>query len=467
MRTRLPRCVRPGAARGHRGAPLRRRVEVSFGLLALGVSLLLSVVAWLVVSNYLLSQRVSTAVSVTDLDRAALQVGLTRASSSVNGALAALPTNDASASIALVSGQWYSGASAPRPSEIPAPLRDRVAKGDTATQRITVDGKLVLAVGTPLSRDGDLLFEIFPLDVLNRTLSSMAIVLTVCAIVTTAVGVGLGRWASQLALAPLARFTSVVDAVAGGRLDARLGQVGDADLDPIARGFDATLEQLERRARVDSRFAVDVGHELRTPLTTMLNSMELISHRRDQLPESVHEAVDLLASDLDRFRRLVVDLLDISRHDAGEDLVLERVDLGELTRLCADRVAGRPVTHVVEHGRDLVAVVDKRRVERVVANLVCNAEVHGRGCTSVRVARTATSVRIEVEDAGPGIDTQERARVFERFARGTRSRVGQSSPGLGLGLAIVARHVAAHGGRVSVEDGVGGGARLVVDLPVR
>lgn len=295
----------------------------------------------------------------------------------------------------------------------------------------------------------------------------MALILTICAAVTTALGVGLGRWASHLALAPLARFTSVVDAVAGGRLDVRLGEVGDADLDPIARGLDATLEQLEHRARADSRFAADVGHELRTPLTTMLNSMELISHRRDQLPDSVHEAVDLLADDLDRFRRLVVDLLEISRHDAGEDLVLEQVDLGELTRRCADRVAGRAVTQVASPGPDLVATIDKRRVERVVANLVGNAEVHGRGCTAVRVKRTASSVRIEVEDAGPGVDTHERSRVFDPFSRGARSRAGQPSPGLGLGLAIVARHVTAHGGQAGIEDKPGGGARFVVDLPFR
>lgn len=153
-----PALQTPRSTTRGRRTPLRRRVETSFGLLALGVSLLLSVVAWLVVSNYLLAQRASTAVSETDLDRAALQVGLTRASSSVNGALAALPTNDASASLALVSGRWYAGASAPRPSEIPALLRDRVAAGATATQRIEVDGRLVLAVGTPLSGDGDLLF---------------------------------------------------------------------------------------------------------------------------------------------------------------------------------------------------------------------------------------------------------------------------------------------------------------------
>ncbi len=467
MPVRLPGAAAYRSSRGRRRAPLRRRVEISFGLLALGVSLLLSVVAWLVVSNYLLAQRVNTAVSETALDRAALQAEIAQSRPSVNAALEALPTNDASASLALVRGQWYAGVSVPRPSQVPAELRNRVTAGETATQRIDVDGQLVLAVGTPLSRDGDLLFELFPLATLDHTLSSMALVLTICAAVTTVLGVGLGRWASRLALAPLARFTSVVEAVAGGRLDARLGQVGDADLDPIARGFDATLELLEHRARADSRFVADVSHELRTPLTTMLNSMELISHRRDQLPVSVHEAVDLLASDLDRFRQLVVDLLEISRHDAGEDLVLEQVDLGELTRRCADRVAGRPVTHVVEHGHDLVVSVDKRRVERVVANLVGNAEVHGRGCTAVRVTRTADSVRIEVEDAGPGIDTYERTRVFDRFSRGARNRAGQPSPGLGLGLAIVARHVTAHGGQVSIGDKPGGGARFVVELPVR
>ncbi len=447
--------------------PLRTRVQVSFGLLALGISTVLSVASWFVVSRYLLTQRVQTAVAETDLDRVSLEAGLREGASSVTALIAGLPTNDASSSIVRVSGRWFGALPSRGPSGIPSGLLEAVGSGTTATQRISVDGSLYLAVGAPLRTSGDLVLELFSLDDLDHTLSSMALVLTVAAALTTGLGVGLGRWASRLALAPLGSFTTVVGAVAAGHLEARLEQVGDADLDPLARAFNATLAELEHRARVDSQFAVDVGHELRTPLTTMLNSMEVITHRRSQLPESVREAVGLLAGDLGRFRVLVVDLLEISRHDAGEGLVLEPVDLGELTRWCADRLVGRPITQVHARAGDLVTVADKRRLERVVSNLVVNAQVHGRGCTAVRVLRSGTSIRIEVEDAGPGIDMSDRSRVFDRFARGVRRTPQPRSQGLGLGLAIVQRHVAAHGGLVLVEEGIGGGARFVVELPVR
>jgi signal transduction histidine kinase len=456
--------TRPGTRRPLlRPASLRARVELTFGLLALAISALLSVVSWVVVSRYLLSQREDTAVTETALDRGSVLEGLGRESTSVASILGGLPTNDAVSSVALVSGRWYGTNPALGPSTLPTALVEAAATQQTATQRVLVDDRLYLMVGVPLQQQGDALFEVYSLVELDSTLRTMAWVLALVAVVTTFVGVALGRSASRVALRPLAELTRVAGAVAGGRLDARLRPRGDPDLDPLAESFNRTVSQLEHRVRADSRFAVDVSHELRTPLMTMLNSMEVITNRKALLPESVREPVDLLADDLDRFRSLVVDLLEISRHDAGEDLVLEPVDIGELTRRAADAAAGRPVTSVIGASADLVALVDKRRLERVVANLVGNAQTHGGGCEAVTVSRTNGSVRVVVDDAGPGIAESERGRVFDRFARAG----GSGEQGVGLGLAIVQRHVSAHGGRVAVTTSPQGGARFVVELPVR
>jgi signal transduction histidine kinase len=446
-----------------RPSTLRSRVELTFGLLALAISALLSVVSWVVVSRYLLSQREDTAVTETALDRSSVLEVLGRGATSVAAILGGLPTNDAASSIALVSGHWYGTNPALGPSTIPATLVDAAAAQQTATQRVLVDDRLYLMAAVPLQEPGDALFEVYSLVELDRTLRAMAWILALAAVVTTFVGVGLGRSASRVALRPLAELTRVAGAVAGGRLDARLRPRGDPDLDPLAESFNRTVSQLEHRVRADSRFAVDVSHELRTPLMTMLNSMEVITNRRALLPESVREPVDLLADDLDRFRTLVVDLLEISRHDAGEGLVLEPADIGELTRRAADAVAGRAVTTVVGAGTDLVVLVDKRRLERVVANLVGNAQSHGGGCVGVDVGRAGGVVRIVVDDAGPGIAEGDRGRVFDRFARAG----GSGEQGVGLGLAIVQRHVSAHGGRVAVETSPQGGARFVVELPAR
>jgi signal transduction histidine kinase len=253
----------------------------------------------------------------------------------------------------------------------------------------------------------------------------------------------------------------VAAAVASGQLNARLDGAGDPDLDELASSFNRTVEDLQRHVVADARFAVDVSHELRTPMTTMLNSMQVIQNRRDQLPESVREPVDLLSDELERFRALVVDLLEISRHDAGDQVVRETVRVADLVRRAADAAAGRAVTTVDPAARAVSMEVDKRRLERVVANLVGNAETHGGGCTGVYVQNGPAGLQILVEDLGPGIPEDRRGRVFERFARGGAN----GRAGVGLGLAIVQKHVALHSGQVYVEGRPGGGARFVVELP--
>lgn len=435
-------------------------------MLALAVSALVAVLSWVTVSGYLLSDRQRTAVSETTLDSSAVASGLTsragRGVAPVAALLRALPGTDAEASVARVSGHWYAGGSALGPGDVPAALLAAVGSPATATQRVLLDGEVRLVVGTPLGRPGDALFQVFALSDLEQMRRTMAWGLAAAAAATSLVGVALGRRAARGALRPLAELTSLAAAVAGGRLDARLVVRGDPDLDPLARSFNRTVAQLEHRVRTDSRFASDLSHELRTPLTTMLNSMEVITNRRELLPWVVREPVDLLADDLQRFRALVVDLLEISRHDAGEGLLLEPVDVGELVRRAADSAARRPVTSV-EAGADLEGHVDKRRLERVVANLVANAEHHGRGCVAVAVRREGEVVRITVDDAGPGIPEAERARVFDRFARAG----GSGELGVGLGLAIVQRHVSAHGGTVQAATSELGGARFVVQIPLR
>ncbi|MBB2987640.1 sensor histidine kinase [Terracoccus luteus] len=440
---------------------LRIRVQLTFGLLALALSALLAVSTGVAVAHFLLAQRTDTAVTETELDRGAVQSALESGARDPASVLATLPTDDADTSFALVGGRWSGPEPAGSWGRPPDDLVSAVAEGRTVSSRVEDAGGPVLVVGAPLPRAGDALFEVFPLQDVDHTVDVLVAVLTVGAVVTTAVGAALGRWASRVALRPLVDLNTVVSDVARGRLDLRVPPTGDPDLDPLAASFNRAISELEGRVRADSRFAADVGHELRTPLTSMLNSMEVIRHRRAALPASVLEPVELLGEDLDRFRVLVVDLLEISRHDAGEEVALEPVDLGELVRRAADGLLRRPVTRV--RGGGLVVPGDKRRLERVVVNLVGNAETHGGGCVAVTVQRRGAVARIEVDDAGPGVPEGQRGRVFDRFAR-----LSPSSPnGVGLGLAIVQRHVLAHGGTVEVQERPGGGARFVVELPVR
>ena len=116
----------------------------------------------------------------------------------------------------------------------------------------------------------------------------------------------------------------------------------------------------------------------------------------------------------------------------------------------------------------VVVQADKRRLARVVANLLDNARKYGDGATSVVLQRVDDGVQIAVEDEGPGVPEEERDVIFDRFARGGGAGRRGSGEGVGLGLALVAEHVRLHGGRVWVEDRADGrpGARFVVELPV-
>ncbi len=443
---------------------LRDRVTIGFGLLALALSGLLAVVVGLLVSQYLQDQLRASAVDQTALTASALERALAADASDIPGLLDALPANDRASSLLDYGGSWYTTSLSAGPSSLPPELVALVRRGTSATQRVSVGGHPYLVVGTPLRPSSSSYFELYGLDELERTYRVLSIALVLAAFATAGLGLLVGRFASVRVLRPLAELTDTASAVARGDLDVRLEAEDDPDMGELARSFNQTTQALKRRVVADARFAGDVSHELRTPLTTMLNSMVILQNHRADLPAVVVEPLDLLGDDLQRFRRLVVDLLEISRdEDEGDPHLFEPVVIGELVRSAVRSTVGRDVTTVTAEAAELRVLADKRRLERVVVDLVENAEVHGAGCTAVTVGCSGPQVRIVVDDRGPGVPRELRERIFDRFAR----EGGRSSAGVGLGLAIVARHVRWHGGTVEVMDRPGGGARFVVDLPMR
>lgn len=440
-------------------------MAIIFGLLAGALSVLLAVAAWAVIAENLRSEREAQAVIAATLHRAPVQAAVTNGQQQV---VEALPSRaSGGAALALVGGEWRANSPNYTADLLPTGLVATVAGGTDQVARVSVNGGDFYVVGLPLLPRGDAFFEWVPVGSLERTLQIVTAGLAASALVTTVLGILLGRAATRVALRPLNELSRVAARVAAGHLDARLATDVDPDLRDLATSFNGTIDELERRVATDARFAVDVSHELRTPLTTMLNSVQVISNRRDELPDAVREPLDLLTADVERFRMLVVDLLEFSRDDAGDRLVLEDVVIGDLVRRAADGAAGQAVTRVSAAAEGLVMGVEKRRMERVVVNLVNNARSHGGGCVRVHVTRSGDHVRILVDDDGPGIPEADRRRIFDRFARGTPGGASvDNDSGSGLGLAIVQRHVMLHGGRVSVGDSPEGGARFVVELPL-
>ncbi|HTH06641.1 MAG TPA: ATP-binding protein, partial [Ilumatobacteraceae bacterium] len=193
-------------------------------------------------------------------------------------------------------------------------------------------------------------------------------------------------------------------------------------------------------------------------------AVEVLDGRRADLPERSQQALDVVVSQVRRFDNMVMDLLELSRIDAGStELHREEVDVRELVPRIAHRYGFADVPIDVDDRLPSLVRLDKLRVERILANLLENANEHGGGPVRVfaELAPKRTLV-FGVDDAGPGVARSERARIFERFARGSAAR---HRVGTGLGLALVSEHAHAHGGQAWVEDRPGGGARFKVSVP--
>ncbi|MGY1708733.1 sensor histidine kinase [Geodermatophilus sp. SYSU D00758] len=445
---------------------LRGRATLTITAVTVALSAVLAVGVWLAVSHYLLVGRERTTLAQTVANAAQVERALPAPGLSPEQLLSQLPRETGSTSLLARDGRWLTTSLRVGRNDLPAALLETVTGGAPARQRFELSGGTAMAVGVPVEGGDAAYFEVFPLEELDRTYTVLAAVLAGAVLATVPVSLLVGSWATRPALRPLDRVSAATAAVAAGDLSARIDPRGDPALEPIAASFNATVAALEERVRRDARFAADVSHELRTPLTTMLGALALVEAAADDLPEDGREALGMLREEVDRFCRLVADLLEISRADAGGGAdALEDVRLAALVREALAR-RPRPVPLDLGEGAGSAVVrADKRRLERVLGNLLDNADQHAGGVTCVRVEADPPRARLLVDDAGPGIPEEDRTRVFERFARG---RGGDRVPsgGAGLGLSLVTRHVRALGGEVHVTGSPDGGARFVVTLPL-
>jgi len=361
---------------------------------------------------------------------------------------------------------WYPSSATLSPTELPGAFETRVLTGSASQQTVSYDGTPEFVVGVPLRSAKAAYFEIFDLSDLAKTLHVLLAWLIIAALVTTVAGAVVGRWAASRALRPLHKTAQAALAIAGGRLGTRLESADYADLAVLAFAFNRMVDQLQERIEREARFTSDVNHELRSPLTTLAASLAILETRRSELPPKALQALDLLAAEVRRFRRLVDDLLEISRPDANPgDLAREEVAVGDLVAHAVQATGADVPIQFAPGVESRHILVDKRRFERTLANLFENAQRYAGSATLLSVEEHGSAVRFAVEDHGPGIAPEERDRIFERFSRGSSGRRRGLSDGTGLGLAIVAQHVHQHGGRVWVEERPGGGSRFVVELP--
>ena len=266
--------------------------------------------------------------------------------------------------------------------------------------------------------------------------------------------------------------------LAAGDLGVRMPEKGEDELATLAGSFNGMADSLQARIRelaelsvMQQRFVSDVSHELRTPLTTIRLAGDVLYGQREDFPGPTSRTVELLHTQTDRFERLLADLLEISRYDAGSvTLVTEPTNLVHL--------AGDAIESMHELARErgtelrldapgghLDADVDPRRIRRIVRNLLGNAIEHGEGRPIVvAVDSNETAIALSVRDYGLGMSDEEASRVFDRFWRADPSRT-RTIGGTGLGLAISLEDAVAHGGTLDVWSKPGSGTVFRLTIP--
>lgn len=441
---------------------LRTRVTAAF---AVGASLLAAAMALFsydLTRRSLLEERERTAVRAAFFDAAVVRSGLDTDAPDIAAVLGSLDTGSTRRPLLQRDGQWYARSAEIGGSSIPDDLRRTVASGTPAVQRVRSEGQPVLLVGVPISSTVSY-YEITSLREVEQTFQLVALTLTAVAIMVAGSGAALGWYATRHSLRPLTAVADAAERIAAGDLETRLDTATDPDLARFSTSFNHMVEQLARYLERNRRFAADVSHELRSPLQTLAAAASVLQRRREHHDERTAMAAGLVADEISRFQRLVDDLIQLARTEQPANR--ERVDVADLSReVCRNQ--GLPERLVQASSARTAWRVDRRRVVQILHNLVENAVRYGGGPVAIRLSCGANGTGvIEVDDAGPGVPVQDREVVFDRFVRGRAAHARAGTDGTGLGLALVAEHAAAHGGRAVVTDRPGGGARFQVLLP--
>jgi two-component system, OmpR family, sensor kinase len=241
---------------------------------------------------------------------------------------------------------------------------------------------------------------------------------------------------------------------------------------PIEIELQSRLTAAEEAVRARDDFIAIASHELRSPMTALalrLQALEMRAEREGS--DTLRLEIQRTRSSVDRYVRRAVVLLDVSSINSGDvSLVRARVDVRELVRNVVEAHAQEAAFHGATLNADVegepVGCWNPHMLEQILSNLVNNAIKYGGGSpVRLRAAADGGVAQFEVSDGGPGIDAAQRARIFEKFERAVPS--GTYRSGYGLGLWIVGRMVAAHGGSIDVETAAGCGATFVVKMPLQ
>lgn len=277
----------------------------------------------------------------------------------------------------------------------------------------------------------------------------------------------ISRWVA----APLQKMSRAAQAAADGQR-AEVALEGPQEVRSLGKSFNQMTQKVHSSQQSQREFVANVSHELKTPLTSIQGFAQAILDGTTRTPESQKKAAQVIYDESGRMHRLVLDLLDLARLDAGTaDLQRNGLDLAELLRKVVEQFL--PMAHQaevklvkkIEPLPDFVG--DGDRLAQVFTNLIDNGIKHTPpgGQVTLGTRRVGDWVEIAVKDSGPGIPPDEFSRIFERFYQLDKSRKGGPGHGVGLGLAIANEIIQAHGGTLAARSAEGEGSVFIVRLP--
>lgn len=277
----------------------------------------------------------------------------------------------------------------------------------------------------------------------------------------------LAWYLSRRIVRPILQLSDSVDAVAAGQYDVSVPRA-PGELGHLSARIGEMAQRLGEVEEMERNFLMSVSHELRTPLTAIRGHISALLDEGVVVdPESRHQSLETVEAEAQRLERLVGDILDLAKLDTHRFTVLtEEVDMAQLLDQAFERYRDEAERRSIDYRQTVrdrtVIISDGDRVLQVVGNLLSNAfrATPDAGRISLELRQRNGTVRVAVEDTGPGIAKEARERLFRPFVSG-------SAGGTGLGLAIAKEISAALGGQIILESEVGKGSRFELVLPAQ
>ncbi|MER5490715.1 HAMP domain-containing sensor histidine kinase [Streptomyces sp. NPDC002490] len=492
--------MRRGLSAALRFTSLRLRLVLVFGLVALTAAVAVSGIAYWLNREAVLTQTQRAALNDfrQEMGSRAGELPARPTAGELRHAAGQMATSSQHYEVLLLAGDdegtpaiGGSNVKAFALDDVPSSLREAVDEQQplTATnrspyhlfwQRVTIADTPYLVAGTRLIGGGPSGYMLKSLEPEEEDLNSLAWSLAIATGLALIGASLIAQAAATTVLRPVHRLGAAAKRLGEGKLDTRLQVSGTDELAELSRTFNRAAQALEKRVaemsardEASRRFVADMSHELRTPLTAITAVTEVLEEELDaetgSMDPMIEPAVRIVVSETRRLNNLVENLMEVTRFDAGTArLVLDDVDIADQITACIDVRAWLDAVEL-DAERGIMAQVDPRRLDVILANLIGNALKHGGSPVRVAVRTDAGDgtgrgdVLIEVRDHGPGIPAEVLPHVFDRFYKASASRPRSDGSGLGLSIALENAHI--HGGEITAANSDEGGAVFTLRLP--